>query len=310
MSFDAFARMLEASAEDLQSPDFRLRLSSWQGLHILGPLAVIARHAQTVLSGVEAIARYLYIHSPALRLTERRTERGIEFAYEVTESPDPATTAGHRRRALPGRHRRGTPRPGGAIPHRTGLASPPDRRPARLHRAERAQPFVSTLVRKDTTAVPGERAGRRVLLGGELARRGNHVCHTNLWIAAVYSLPASERQQLSHAQDLSLKGGQIECPQPVETPVTVVTVGLAPTSCSMKIVAAAGQSLTASVSRRPRGRPQRRGDPLPFVFFRGSAGSAGHVLSEMRTGCSLFGSKSMNSVRASPIFVAAGATRP
>lgn len=85
MSFDAFIRMLEASADDLQCPDFGLRLSSRQGLHILGPLAVIARNAQTVLSGVEAIARYLYIHSPALKLTERRTERGIEFAYDMTE---------------------------------------------------------------------------------------------------------------------------------------------------------------------------------------------------------------------------------
>jgi AraC-like DNA-binding protein len=85
MSFDAFIRMLEASADDLQCPDFGLRLSSRQGLHILGPLAVIARNAQTVLSGVEAIGRYLYIHSPALGLTERRTERGIEFAYDMTE---------------------------------------------------------------------------------------------------------------------------------------------------------------------------------------------------------------------------------
>ena len=85
MSFDAFIRMLEASADDLHCPDFGLRLSSRQGLHILGPLAVIARNAQTVLSGVESIGRYLYIHSPALRLTERGTKRGIEFAYDMTE---------------------------------------------------------------------------------------------------------------------------------------------------------------------------------------------------------------------------------
>jgi AraC-like DNA-binding protein len=95
MSFDAFSRMLEASADELRCPDFGLRLSSWQGLHILGPLAVIARNAQTVLSGVEAIARYLYIHSPALRLTERRTERGIEFAYEVTEPSGPYALQGY-----------------------------------------------------------------------------------------------------------------------------------------------------------------------------------------------------------------------
>ena len=69
ISFDAYARMLEASAEDLSCPDFGLRLSNWQGLHTLGPIAVIARNAQTLLGGVEAIARYLYVHSPALKLT-------------------------------------------------------------------------------------------------------------------------------------------------------------------------------------------------------------------------------------------------
>jgi AraC-like DNA-binding protein len=94
MSFDAFNRMLEASADDLQCPGFGLRLSSRQGLHILGPLAVIARNAQTVLSGVETIGRYLYIHSPALKLTERRTERDIEFAYDVTD-PGPYPLQGY-----------------------------------------------------------------------------------------------------------------------------------------------------------------------------------------------------------------------
>ena len=55
ISVDAYARMLEASAEDLQCPDFGLRLSRWQGLDIFGPVAVIARNAQTILGGLEAI---------------------------------------------------------------------------------------------------------------------------------------------------------------------------------------------------------------------------------------------------------------
>ena len=36
ISFDAYVRMLEASADDLGCPDFGLRLSNWQGLHTLG----------------------------------------------------------------------------------------------------------------------------------------------------------------------------------------------------------------------------------------------------------------------------------
>jgi AraC-like DNA-binding protein len=79
--------MLEASAEDLGCPDFGLRLSRWQGLDILGPIAVIARNAHTVLGGLEMIGRYLYVHSPALTLTlaPRAAESSLTFTYEVTE---------------------------------------------------------------------------------------------------------------------------------------------------------------------------------------------------------------------------------
>ena len=84
--FAALTRMLEATAEELSCPDFGLRLSGRQGLEILGPIAVIARNASTVLGGVEAIARFLYIHSPALRLGARPSAgSGIEFTYEMTE---------------------------------------------------------------------------------------------------------------------------------------------------------------------------------------------------------------------------------
>ena len=87
ISVDAYARILEASAEDLACPDFGLRLSRWQGLDILGPIAVIARNAQTVLGGLEMIGRYLYVHSPALTLTlaPRTSQSDLRFTYEVTE---------------------------------------------------------------------------------------------------------------------------------------------------------------------------------------------------------------------------------
>jgi AraC-like DNA-binding protein len=97
VSFGSFVRMLEASAEDLHCPDFGLRLSRWQGLDILGPIAVIARNAQTVLGGFEAIARYLYIHSPALTLTGARVsdEANVQFTYEVTEPGVPYALQGY-----------------------------------------------------------------------------------------------------------------------------------------------------------------------------------------------------------------------
>ena len=94
ISFAALTRMLEATAEELSCPDFGLRLSGRQGLEILGPIAVIARNASTVLGGVEAIARFLYIHSPALRLGARPSAgSGIEFTYEMTEPGVPYVQA-------------------------------------------------------------------------------------------------------------------------------------------------------------------------------------------------------------------------
>jgi AraC-like DNA-binding protein len=84
--FASFIRVLEATAQELTCPDFGLRLSGRQGLHIIGPVAVIARSASTVLSGIEAVERFLYVHSPALTLTARlRDDGGVEFLYEMTE---------------------------------------------------------------------------------------------------------------------------------------------------------------------------------------------------------------------------------
>jgi AraC-like DNA-binding protein len=84
--FEPFVRMLEASAEELDCPDFGLRLAQWQGLDILGPIAVIARNTDTLQEGLGAIARYLYVHSPALKLAvESRAGKDLRFTYEVTE---------------------------------------------------------------------------------------------------------------------------------------------------------------------------------------------------------------------------------
>jgi AraC-like DNA-binding protein len=87
VSLGAFVRMLEASSAELNCPDFGLRLSRWQGLDILGPIAVIARNAQTLLGGLESIAQYLYVHSPALTLAVAPPTAGsnVKFSYEVND---------------------------------------------------------------------------------------------------------------------------------------------------------------------------------------------------------------------------------
>lgn len=97
ISLDAFVRMLEASADELGCPDFGLRLARWQGLDILGPIAVIARNAQTLLTGLESVARYLYVHSPALNLTVSPSTAGanVKFSYEVTDPGLPYPLQGY-----------------------------------------------------------------------------------------------------------------------------------------------------------------------------------------------------------------------
>ena len=97
LPFEPFVRLLDAAADELDCPDFGLRLSRWQGLDILGPVAVIARNAQTLQDGLGSVARYLYVHSPALRLAvaSRSAQADLTFTYEVTELDLPVLRQGY-----------------------------------------------------------------------------------------------------------------------------------------------------------------------------------------------------------------------
>lgn len=69
MPYRNMAQLLETSATELDCPDFGLRLSRWQGLDTLGPIAVIARNAHTVDAAFKSIGRYLHVHAPALHMS-------------------------------------------------------------------------------------------------------------------------------------------------------------------------------------------------------------------------------------------------
>lgn len=87
VSFGAFAQMLEASAAALDRSDFGLLLAQRQGLRILGPIAVIARNADTIAEGIEAIARFMPAHSTALRLGigEPAPDGTVRIRYDVSD---------------------------------------------------------------------------------------------------------------------------------------------------------------------------------------------------------------------------------
>ena len=80
--------LFETTAQVLDCPDFGMRLAKWQGLDMLGPIAVIARNAETVLTAFEAIAKYLYVHSPGLKLSliDSHDEQAYEFKFEITHT--------------------------------------------------------------------------------------------------------------------------------------------------------------------------------------------------------------------------------
>lgn len=66
--FHSLMQLLEASAEQLQCPDFGLRLSKKQNMDTLGPIAIMARTSNTVGDALFCIARYIAHHSPAITL--------------------------------------------------------------------------------------------------------------------------------------------------------------------------------------------------------------------------------------------------
>lgn len=60
--------LLEFAARELECPDFGLRMAEYQDLHILGPIAVIARTCATAGEALAQIIRFIGYHSPGIRL--------------------------------------------------------------------------------------------------------------------------------------------------------------------------------------------------------------------------------------------------
>lgn len=68
IGLDTVETLLEATAAELDVPDFGLRLAAQQDIRILGPLAIAMENARTVGEATDFASQYLFIHSPALSL--------------------------------------------------------------------------------------------------------------------------------------------------------------------------------------------------------------------------------------------------
>jgi AraC-like DNA-binding protein len=86
IAYRAMVDLLEHSAVAGRCPAFGLRLSRFQSLGILGPLAVAIEHAATVGESLKLAAQYLFVHSPAARLEVKgvagRVDQ-VDVAYAI-----------------------------------------------------------------------------------------------------------------------------------------------------------------------------------------------------------------------------------
>lgn len=80
--FEAFLRLLEVSATELECPEFGLRLSRLRGTVINGPVVAIVRNSETALEALQAAARFMYVYTPALDLVIQLTDTHLRVVYE------------------------------------------------------------------------------------------------------------------------------------------------------------------------------------------------------------------------------------
>lgn len=66
--------LLECAAQELDCADFGLRMAEYQNLHVLGPIAVMARSSASVGHALAEIVRFIGYHSSGVQLDLDRSE--------------------------------------------------------------------------------------------------------------------------------------------------------------------------------------------------------------------------------------------
>ncbi len=95
----AMAKLLEGAARELPCPDLGLRMSEYQDIGILGPLAVAVQNSPTVGAALGCASQFLFLHSPVLRFTivpdpeGRAGEVGLCYGSSQGRPPRQATDA-------------------------------------------------------------------------------------------------------------------------------------------------------------------------------------------------------------------------
>lgn len=93
ISITAHDLMLDAAAAELTCADLGLRLAEAQDLSILGPLALAIEASSTAADAMDCASRYLFVHSPALRIDvaadpyDRKGVIALRYRKDLVESP-------------------------------------------------------------------------------------------------------------------------------------------------------------------------------------------------------------------------------
>lgn len=86
-------RMLDAAARELDCPDLGLRLAEGQDVTMLGPIALAISSATTAGEALAAASRFLFVHSPALRIElapdplGRAGVSAVTYVKDLRQSP-------------------------------------------------------------------------------------------------------------------------------------------------------------------------------------------------------------------------------
>ncbi|MEZ5665487.1 MAG: AraC family transcriptional regulator [Burkholderiaceae bacterium] len=80
--YRSLAGVLERAAAECACPDLGLRLVQWQGLNMLGPIAVMARNAHDVADAFAGLSRYLHVHGPALKLSLTGHNHAGQYCFD------------------------------------------------------------------------------------------------------------------------------------------------------------------------------------------------------------------------------------
>ncbi|WP_330455098.1 MULTISPECIES: AraC family transcriptional regulator [unclassified Streptomyces] len=81
--------LLELSANSLDCPDFGLRLSLFQDVDALGPLTAVLRNASTIRATLDLASEWLFVHSPALRLSIEEDGDRAAIVFDLLLEPHP-----------------------------------------------------------------------------------------------------------------------------------------------------------------------------------------------------------------------------